>query len=93
MNKSDMVKQIEQAAGLDRFHAEEAFDAIFDHIGNALARGENVQLIGFGSFVVNHRAERNGRNPQTGESITIAAHKVVGFKAGSRLKNTIHSQK
>ena len=90
-NKNDIVTQIELVAGLDRFHAIEAFDAIFDHIGNGLARGENVQLIGFGSFVVNERGERKGRNPKTGESITINAHNVVGFKPSSRLKNIVNA--
>lgn len=89
MNKSELINAVAEATDLSKKDAGKAVDAVFDTILNALAKGEKVQLIGFGNFEVRHRAARKGRNPQTGEEIEIPASKVPAFKPGKALKEAV----
>ncbi|EKK21144.1 DNA-binding protein HBsu [Fructilactobacillus florum 8D] len=88
-NKAELVDDVAKAAGLTKKDATAAMDAVFDAIQDQLAKGERVQLIGFGSFEVRERAARKGRNPQTGKEIEIPASKVPAFKAGKALKDAV----
>ena len=90
MNKSELVKQIAERAGLTQAQATTALQAFETSVIDELANGGEVVLIGFGTFKVNERAERTGRNPKTGEAITIAAAKVPTFKAGKALKEAVN---
>ncbi len=85
MNKADLIKIVEES-GLSKKDATTAVKVVFDAIGDALAKGDKVQLIGFGTFEVRERAAKQGRNPKTGEVIEIAATKAPAFKAGKDLK-------
>ncbi|MCK9608832.1 MAG: HU family DNA-binding protein [Methylomonas sp.] len=86
MNKSDLINAIASHANLTKADAGRALDAITHSIQAALKAGDSVALVGFGTFEVKERAKRTGRNPQTGEAITIAASKSPSFKAGKGLK-------
>ena len=88
MNKTDLVNAV-AAAGFSKKDADKAVAAVFGAIEGALAKGEKVQLIGFGTFEVKERAARTGHNPKTGAAIEIAAAKVPSFKAGAALKTAI----
>ncbi len=88
MNKSELVSAV-AANGLSKKDAEVAVNAVFGAISDALANGDAVQLIGFGTFSVKERAAREGRNPRTGETVKIAASKVPAFKAGKGLKDKV----
>ncbi len=88
MNKGELINAV-AAAGLTKKDAGTAVDAVFGAIGDALAKGDSVQLTGFGSFSVKERAAREGRNPRTGETVQIAAAKVPAFKAGKALKEKV----
>ena len=90
MNKGELINAI-AAAGLTKKDAEAALNAIVAAIGDALAKGEDVSLIGFGTFKVAERAAREGRNPATGETIKIAASKSPVFKAGKALKDKVNA--
>ena len=85
MNKSELVDAMAEKANLSKADAKKALDAFIDATSGALNSGDRVSLVGFGSFSVSERAERKGRNPQTGAEITIAAKRVVKFKAGAEL--------
>lgn len=85
MNKAELVDAIAEGSGISKADSKRALDAFIDATTNALKGGDRVSLVGFGSFSVSERAERKGRNPQTGAEITIAAKKVVKFKAGTEL--------
>ncbi|MBE7106601.1 DNA-binding protein [Bacillus cereus] len=89
MNKTELVKNVAEKVELSQKDAAVATQAVLDAITNALANGEKVQLIGFGTFEVRERAARTGRNPQTGEEMQIAAAKVPAFKAGKELKEAV----
>ncbi|MCI7575357.1 MAG: HU family DNA-binding protein [Bacteroidales bacterium] len=89
MNKVELVAAVAAEAGLTKVVAQAAVEATVNAIKDALAKGENVQLVGFGTFAVTERAERNGVNPATGKAIKIAAKKVVKFKAGKALAETL----
>jgi DNA-binding protein HU-beta len=89
MNKSDLVKAIAQDVEVSQEKAAKLLDAVTANITNALARGEDVALVGFGTFSVKKRAARKGRNPKTGEAIDIAASIVPDFKAGKGLKDAV----
>lgn len=89
MNKSELIDAVASAADISKADAGRALDGITDAIGGALKNGDQVTLVGFGTFSVRERAERKGRNPQTGEEITIKAAKIPSFKAGKGLKDTI----
>ncbi|SMF24484.1 DNA-binding protein HU-beta [Alteromonadaceae bacterium Bs31] len=89
MNKAGLIDAAQQAAGLSKLQADDAVSAVFEQITNALARGESVQLLGFGSFHVKQRAARQGKNPQTGQAIHIPAKTHVTFKAGKKVRTLI----
>ena len=89
MNKTELIEMVAEKAGLTKKDSEKALNAIMDGITETLARGEKVQLVGFGTFDVRSRKEREGRNPSTGETIKIAAQNVPAFKAGKALKDTV----
>ena len=90
MKKSEMIEAIATATGLTKADSEKAFNATFDLLKKELADGNKVSVAGFGTFKISERAAREGRNPQTGETIKIAASKSVSFKAGSELKETVN---
>lgn len=89
MNKSDLVDAVANRADLSKADAGNAVDAVLDTITSVLSGGGKVSLVGFGTFDVRHRAARQGRNPKTGERITIPAGKSPGFKAGKGLKDAV----
>lgn len=89
MNKSDLVDAVAAAADISKSDAAKAVDGVFDAIGDALKKGDDVRLSGFGSFHVTKRAAREGRNPKTGKTIKIAASKSAKFKAGKGLKEKV----
>jgi DNA-binding protein HU-beta len=89
MNKAQLIDAMAAGAGLTKVDAKKALDAFIAATTDALKSGDRVALIGFGSFSVSERAERTGRNPQTGKEITIAAKKVVKFKAGAELADAV----
>ena len=90
MNKTELVAAIAKETELSRKDAEAAVKAFVDVVANELKKGEKVQLVGFGTFEVSERAAREGRNPQTGETMTIEASKAPRFKAGKALKDKIN---
>ncbi|MEQ1621265.1 MAG: HU family DNA-binding protein [Methylococcales bacterium] len=90
MNKSDLIAAIAEHSNLTKADAGRAVDGIIKSIETALVSGESVTLVGFGSFEVKERAERKGRNPQTGQEITIAAARLPSFKAGKSLKDAVN---
>ncbi len=91
MNKAELIDVIAVSADLSKADATRAIESVLDTITNALKAGDQVSLVGFGSFQVKARAARTGRNPQTGAAINIAASKVPVFKAGKALKDTVNS--
>ena len=91
MNKGDLVEKIADDADISKASADRALSAAIDAIIKAVTKGDDVQLIGFGTFKVNERAARTGRNPRTGEEIHIAAAKVPAFKASKTLKEAVNS--
>ena len=90
MNKVDLVSAVAKQAELSKKDAGLAVEAVFDAISEALEKGDQVQLIGFGTFDVSERAAREGRNPRTGETMKIAASKAPRFKAGKALKDRVN---
>jgi DNA-binding protein HU-beta len=90
MNKNDVVAAVADRTGMSKAAAAQAVDATFDVITAALKTGDEVKIIGFGSFNVAKRAASQGRNPRTGESIKIAASKTPKFKAGKGLKDAVN---
>jgi len=89
MNKADLIQAVAAKSGLSKKDAEVALAAVIDSITDALKAGDKVSLVGFGTFAVKARAARTGKNPQTGETIEIAASKVPAFAAGKALKDAI----
>jgi|TARA_B100001113_G_scaffold66768_1_gene51402 DNA-binding protein HU-beta len=89
MNKSDLVDAVASDSDISKASAARAVDSVLANVGNALGNGDSVSLVGFGTFSVRHRAARQGRNPQTGQPMHIAASKVPGFKAGKGLKDKV----
>lgn len=89
MNKTELITAIAEKTELTKVQSEKALVAFMDIVKEELIKGEKVQLVGFGTFEVTERTERQGRNPQTGQSITIAASKAPRFKAGKALKDVI----
>ena len=89
MNKTELIAAVADKAGLTKKDADKAVAAVIDAITDAVAGGDKVSLIGFGTFEVRERAERTGINPQTKQTITIAASKNPVFKAGKALKDTV----
>jgi DNA-binding protein HU-beta len=90
MNKTELINKVAEATQMTKKDAAKSVEAVLDAITAALRDGEKVQLIGFGNFEVKDRAARKGRNPQTGEEITIPASKVPSFKAGKQLKEEVN---
>ncbi len=90
MNKAELITAIAEHANLTKADANRALDGLLKTIETTLASGDSVALVGFGSFEVKARAERKGRNPQTGEEITIAAAKIPSFKPGKGLKDSVN---
>ncbi len=90
MNKQDLIAAVADSAGLTKAAAAKAVDAIFDAITETLKSGDEVRLVGFGSFSVSERAATTGRNPRTGEAIQIAASKNPKFSAGKALKDAVN---
>ena len=91
MNKTELVAAMADAAGLSKKDAEKALKAFTDVVAEELKKDGKVQLVGFGTFEVSERAAREGRNPQTGETMTIAASKTPKFKAGKALKDLVNA--
>jgi integration host factor beta subunit len=90
MKKADLVDLIAQQRGLPRPQVETTIDSLIDAVAEGLAKGERIDLRGFGAFAVRESAARSGRNPQTGETIQIAARKVPTFKAGKELRDRVN---
>lgn len=90
MNKSELIEAIAASADIPKAAAGRALDAVVETITDELKKGEQVALVGFGTFSVKDRAARTGRNPQTGAEIQIAAAKVPSFKAGKALKDAVN---
>lgn len=91
MNKAELIEAVAASADLPKASATRAVEAVVDAITAALKNGDQVSLVGFGTFAVKARPARAGRNPKTGESITIAAAKVPAFKPGKGLKDELNS--
>ena len=92
MNKTELAAAVAEKAELSKKDAAAAIDAVFEVIGDELQKKEKVQLIGFGTFQTSERKARTGRNPQTGESIKIAAATLPAFKAGKALKEKVNTK-
>lgn len=89
MNKSELIAAVAEAADLSKADSARAFDAVLATIKDALASGDSVTVIGFGTFLVRERTARSGRNPKTGETIQIPPSKIPAFKAGKALKDAV----
>lgn len=92
MTKADMVEKIYEKVGFSKKESAELVETVFDIIKTTLENGEKIKIAGFGNFVVKEKADRRGRNPQTGEEITITARKILTFKPSQVLKTTINSK-
>jgi len=90
MNKTDLINAIADKAELTKADATRALEAFFETVQTSLKKGEDVSVVGFGTFTVRERAARTGRNPRTNEMIQIAASKVPAFKAGKTLKDALN---
>ena len=90
MNKSDLIDAMAADAGITKAAAKNALESFLGNVEGSLKKGNRVSLVGFGSWAVSKRAAREGRNPQTGKTIQIAAKNVVKFKAGSELQNSVN---
>lgn len=90
MNKSQLIDQIASGADISKAAAGRALDSFIESITETLKSGDKISLVGFGTFEVRERAERTGRNPQTGKEIKIAAAKIPAFKAGKALKDAVN---
>jgi len=90
MNKSELVDAMAEDAGISKASAKKALDSMMSNVQGALKKGGRVSLVGFGSWSVTARAARDGRNPQTGKTIKIAAKNVVKFKPGAELKGSVN---
>ncbi len=90
MNKGDLINAVAEQTEMTKAASEQALNATIDVIKGALSGGDSVTLIGFGTFSTSKRAEKKGRNPRTGEEITIPAATIPAFKAGKALKETVN---
>lgn len=93
MNKTELVAAIAEKSELSKKDSEKALKAFIDIVTDELAKGEKIQLVGFGTYEVVERSARNGRNPQTGKTIKIAASKAPKFKPGKALKDAVNAPK
>lgn len=92
MTKSDMVEKIYEKIGFSKKESAELVEMVFDIIKTTLETGEKIKIAGFGNFVVKEKADRRGRNPQTGEEIVISARKILTFKPSQVLKASINAK-
>ena len=92
MNRTELIAAMAEKTELSKKDAEKALKAFTDVVAEELKKGEKIQLVGFGTFEVSERAAREGRNPRSGETMTIAASKSPKFKAGKALKDLVHEQ-
>jgi DNA-binding protein HU-beta len=90
MNKGELIEAVAAAADLTKADATKAVEAVLDTVTRTLKKGDQVSIVGFGSFSVKSRAARQGRNPKTGATIDIPASRVPGFKAGKALKDAVN---
>ena len=90
MTKADIVERIYEKVGFSKKESAELVETVFDLIKNTLEEGDKIKIAGFGNFVVKEKADRRGRNPQTGEEITISARKILTFKPSQVLKASIN---
>ncbi|NBV08806.1 MAG: HU family DNA-binding protein [Flavobacteriia bacterium] len=90
MNKAELIDAMAAGSGLTKADAKKALDSFVEATAEALKNGDRISLVGFGSFSISDRQERNGRNPKTGEVITIQAKKSVRFKAGAELSSKVN---
>lgn len=91
MTKAELINQIAEKSELTKKDAEKAFSAVVSTITEALVKGDKVQIVGFGTFEVRDRKEKQSKNPQTGETITVPAKKAPAFKAGKALKDAVNA--
>lgn len=92
MNKSDLAERLAGRAGMSKAAAKDAVDGVFEVIGDALAKGEEARIVGFGTFGTKSRPARTARNPRTGEQLEIAASTAPVFKAGKTLKDAVNAR-
>lgn len=90
MNKKELVDAVAESTGATKAHAGDAVDAVFGAISSSLAGGNKVQVVGFGTFEVRHRAAGTARNPRTGEAVNVLARNAPAFKAGKALKDAVN---
>ncbi len=90
MNKTDLIDAMAEHAGISKAAAKKALESFLENVEKSLKKGDRVSLVGFGSWSVSKRAAREGRNPQTGKTIKIAAKNVVKFKAGADLQKAVN---
>jgi DNA-binding protein HU-beta len=89
MNKNELINKVAEKTGISKKETESVINEALDQVMDTLAEGEKVQFVGFGTFEVRQRASRTGRNPQTGETITIPSTSVPGFRAGNKFKDAV----
>ncbi len=92
MTKADIVEKIYEKVGFSKKESAELVETVFDIIKNTLENGDKIKIAGFGNFVVKEKADRRGRNPQTGEEITISARKILTFKPSQVLKTSLNKE-
>lgn len=92
MTKADIVEKIYEKVGFSKKESAELVELVFDLIKDTLEQGDKIKIAGFGNFIVKEKADRRGRNPQTGEEITISARKILTFKPSQVLKASINKQ-
>lgn len=92
MTKADIVERVHQRIGLSKKESAEMVEMVFGIIKNTLESGDKIKIAGFGNFVVKQKADRRGRNPQTGEAITINARRILTFKPSQVLKSAINNE-
>ncbi|HEY6873459.1 MAG TPA: integration host factor subunit alpha [Geobacteraceae bacterium] len=92
MTKADIVEKIYEKVGFSKKESAELVEMVFDIIKNTLEKGDKIKIAGFGNFVVKEKADRRGRNPQTGEEITISARKILTFKPSQVLKTSLNKE-
>ena len=92
MTKADIFEKVQEGIGMTRKESAEMVEAVFSIIKSTLESGENLKISGFGNFIVKKKADRRGRNPQTGESITIEARRILTFKPSGVLRDSINKE-
>lgn len=90
MNKAELIDAVSAKSGLTKADTDRAFKAFVETVSETMAKGESIVLVGFGTFLVRDRQARSGRNPRTGETISIESAKIPAFKAGKTLKDAVN---